>query len=63
MVAVGKPINDISINGFEWLLDDNGKLKLFLCVKDAVLFLNNHGITDIDMESFIFDEAIDTDEM
>jgi hypothetical protein len=63
MVALGRPINGISINGCEWLLKDSGKLNLFSCTDEAVIFLQNHGLTDIDIEDYIFDENIEVDEM
>jgi len=59
MVAVSRSINGISINGDEWLLEDDEKLKLFSHKDEAVEFLKNHGITDTDIESYTFISAIE----
>jgi len=59
MVAVGRPINGISINGNEWLLDDKSKLKVFADKSEAVQFLKDHGVSDDEMDYFTFDEDVD----
>lgn len=53
-VIVGRPINGISINGLEYLLDaENIEIK-FDSVEDAKAFLSQNGIYDT--EGFIFEE-------
>jgi hypothetical protein len=42
MVIVGRPINDISINGLEWLLDKNNEPIRFSDSNMAKLFLLNN---------------------
>ena len=63
MVAVGRPINGISINGCEWLLDDDGNLKVFTEENIAVQFLKEHGISDDELEDYIFSDDIGKDEI
>ena len=50
MIKIGRPINGISINGNEYLLDDDGKPMLFSHEKDARRFLMSHGYTEKDIE-------------
>lgn len=47
MITVSKPINGVTLNGDEWLLDDNGEVMKFETKEDAVVFLKKHGVTDI----------------
>lgn len=63
MVAVGRPINGISINGNEWLLDDDDKLQVFPDKSAAVQFLKDHGVSDDEMDYFTFDEDVDESEL
>jgi len=61
MIQVGKAINGISINGNEWLLDDENNVMEFNSKDEAKDFLRENGV-DIDIEeveeSFTF---FDTD--
>jgi len=52
MINVGKAINGISINGNEWLLNEDGTLKEFKDKEEAKQFLKDAGIdlTDEEME-------------
>lgn len=52
MIQVGKPINGISLNGDEWLLNDNGTVREFKDKDEAMTFLRDAGIdlTDEEME-------------
>ena len=52
MIIIGKPINGISINGLEYLLDDSGEEMKFGTTGEAKRFLTNAGITDF--EDFVF---------
>lgn len=44
MYVIAKPINGISINGDEFILDDAGKVQRFKNTKSARDFLRDHGI-------------------
>ena len=52
MIQVGKAINGISINGNEWLLNDNGTVMEFKDKDEAKAFLRDAGydLTDEEME-------------
>ena len=52
--AIGRPINGISINGLEYLLDDNGELVLFDLPDQAEKFLKEH---NIDLEDVVLVDA------
>ena len=56
---IGRPINGISINGNEFVLDDDGKEMLFDSEKDAMGFLNKFGYTkeDVEDEGIVFVEV------
>lgn len=57
VVTVGRPINGISLNGDEFLLDDENNVLEFNSKGDAYEFLRENGVdlTDEDMEdSFNF---------
>ena len=45
MITISKPINDIGINGDEYLLGEDNKPLLFNAQKDAFLFLLDHNFT------------------
>jgi hypothetical protein len=59
-VVIARFINDVSINGLEYLLGENGKAKEFNNKEEAVLFLRNHGVYDKDIGHFKFNR-VDTD--
>lgn len=59
-VIVGRPINGISINGLEWLLDDDGGYIVFENADAAKKFLMEHGFEEEDMEKLVFVESIGT---
>jgi len=52
---VGRPIEGISINGDEWLLDDDGEVMEFETHEEAVKFLGVHGI-DLDFVNIVEEE-------
>ncbi|MDR2555349.1 MAG: hypothetical protein LBC64_07965 [Fibromonadaceae bacterium] len=43
MVLIGRAVNEISINGLEWLLDDNDKPMRFINGNTAKQFLFDNG--------------------
>lgn len=49
-IKIGRPINGISLNGLEYVLDDAGNEMLFRDEDAAVSFLHKHGYTDADIE-------------
>lgn len=56
MISVSKPINGISINGDEFLLDDNNELLLFEDETSALVWLHERGVTDKEIEGFNFND-------
>lgn len=56
--VIGRPINDISINGLEYVTDDNGEEMIFDSIEDAKEFLDSHGIEEeeIEAEGILFKE-------
>ncbi|MDR0637390.1 MAG: hypothetical protein LBG27_00535 [Spirochaetaceae bacterium] len=61
MITVGRPINGISINGCEWLLDDSKNLKVFTEKNIAIQFLKEHGVSDNEMADYIFNDDVGED--
>jgi len=57
-VAVGRYIGETSVNGIEWILDENNEVKRFSNRKAAKDFLRGHGFVGDDEameDSFFFD--------
>ena len=63
MIAIGRAIEGISINGLEWLLDDTGELLQFDSTHEAKEFLRDNGFDNYSHEdledSFHFQESED----
>lgn len=59
MIFVSRPINGISINGDEVLLDDNNELLLFEDETAAINWLHERGVTDEEIEGFNFNDEND----
>lgn len=55
-IRVGRAINGISLNGYEWLLDPSGDILWFGSVNEAQIFLLEHGVFYQDLELFNYDE-------
>jgi hypothetical protein len=53
-ITVSRPMNGISINGDEYLLDDDGKELSFASVREAVNFLADHNFTIGDLRELDF---------
>ncbi len=57
-IVIGRPINGISLNGLEYLLDETGEYKQFGSKEEAKTFLNSmfeEPLTDDQLEdSFMF---------
>lgn len=58
MYKIGRPINGISLNGNEYVCDENGKLMLFDSKEQALAMLYDAGYTDksIDASGIIIQE-------
>ena len=48
--VIGRPIEGITLNGNEYVLDDDGELMTFDSKEDALGFLKACGLTDDDIE-------------
>lgn len=57
--AIGRPINGVTINGLEYVLDDEDELMLFDSIEEAKEFLRENGIDDdeIEAEGIEFEEV------
>lgn len=51
-VKIGKPIEGISLNGLEWLLDEERKEKIFNSKEEAINFLKENGYEDYSADDF-----------
>lgn len=54
-VIIGRPINGITINGLEYLLDENNHPMEFPTESEAKAFLNSHGFFGESLEGFFFE--------
>ena len=50
MIEIGRAIDGISINGLEWLLDDDGQTLKFESRNEAKDFLRDNGFDDLSDE-------------
>ena len=61
MIEIARAIDGVSINGKEWLLDENGNSLKFLDQETAVEFLKLNGYGNFSKEelqnSFFFEEV------
>lgn len=48
--AIGRPIEGVTLNGNEYVLDGDGKLMTFDSEADALDFLKAYGFTDNDIK-------------
>lgn len=55
-LAIARPINGISINGVEYLMDASNEVKYFDSKEDAVSFLKMNGVDDEEIETYLFVE-------
>jgi hypothetical protein len=56
MIVIGRPVNGISINGLEWLLDDNGDPIRFIDGSAAKQFLLDNGESSENIYSYWFED-------
>ena len=60
MIAIGRPINGISLNGLEYVINDDGNIMTFKSELEAKTFLREVvGLTDDDMYYMVFEEVND----
>lgn len=63
MIEIGRAIDGISLNGLEWLLDDEGQILKFESRNEAMDFLRDNGfdnLSDEELEnSFYFKDTED----
>jgi hypothetical protein len=57
-VVVARPINGITINGLEYLLDDDGKPIVFAGQQEAEAFLLSLGMSEDDMKNMHFIDEV-----
>lgn len=51
-ISISRPVNGISLNGDEFLLDNNNEVKTFDTEKEAQEFLLENGATHDELPSF-----------
>ncbi|MBU5594887.1 hypothetical protein KQI76_06890 [Amphibacillus sp. MSJ-3] len=54
---IARPINGITINGLEYILDDFGEVKRFNNEDEAVQFLKQNDLSEKEIESLKFIEV------
>lgn len=54
LVAIGRPIEGVSLNGLEYALDDSGDVYAFTGVDSAKKFLTDNGVAEDDLDEFAF---------
>lgn len=57
MVIVGRPVNGISLNGLEYLLDDKGEPMQFESEDKAKEYLVEQGMPTSFMDDLVFEEG------
>lgn len=59
MVIIARPLRGVSLNGNEYLLDENGEAMSFTTVQDAKNFLKQNDVSeeDIEAEGIVFEEV------
>lgn len=58
-VVVGRPINGISLNGLEYLLDEDGKIEIFPSLEEAHQVLINGGVWEEDLDEFEYRKVME----
>lgn len=59
-VIVGRCVNGVTINGLEYLQNDDGEVLYFNGISAAKSYLHEHGVTDSEMDDMIFRESVGT---
>lgn len=58
MIVIARHINGICLNGFEYVVDENGDIFEFIDKEIAVTFMKEHGAIDEDLEYYFFKDAV-----
>ena len=63
-VMIGRPINGITINGLEYVLNEKGEPIKWATERQARLFLKEHGISEKEIErtGIVFEEEEENDQ-
>jgi len=56
MISISRPINGITLNGDEFLLDENNEVILFPDKATALDWLHKQGVEDDEIEGFNFND-------
>lgn len=59
-VVVGRYINGVTLNGLEYLQNDEGDVIYFDGIEAAKNYLREHEVTDEEMEDLVFHESVGT---
>ena len=54
LVAIGRPIEGVSLNGLEYAIDDFGNVQAFKSIDSAKEFLIGNGVEENDLDEFAF---------
>ncbi|KKL69794.1 hypothetical protein LCGC14_2111350 [marine sediment metagenome] len=57
-ISVSRTINGISLNGDEWLLDEDGEVMLFESEEVARNFLSKSGLNEEEINSYDFNQEV-----
>jgi len=56
MITISRPINEVTLNGDEYVLNENGEVRKFGTEMDARTFMVAEGIPVEDLECFNYNE-------
>lgn len=59
-ISVSRTINGISLDGDEWLLDEDGEVILFESEEKARNFLSKSGLNEEEINSYTFNQDFST---
>ncbi|WP_062322634.1 hypothetical protein [Halolactibacillus sp. JCM 19043] len=54
---IARPVNGITINGLEYILDDFGEVKRFNTKDEAIQYLKQNGLSEKEIDSLNFIEV------
>lgn len=57
MIRIGRHINNITLNGLEYILDNENNILYFDTHSGAEKFLLNNGYSEADLDIFVYDEC------
>lgn len=59
MITISRPINGITLNGDEFLLDGDGNVAEFMSRIEAYMFLQDKGLTTEEVDAITFHDSDD----